>query len=181
MSIVAACGGVSDLAGVPDASLDSSGAPADGGADDGASTKDAAVASDAPSAADAGIDAPAAAADGGTGGLIGCGAEACLAGTQSCCDRGNDAAACTALAGPCNLGWQLFCDDVTDCDGGRICCLEPTLATARCLPTCVTGLPRHQLCGGDAECAQPGQTCQRYTCPGGHTVRACEEPFGCSK
>lgn len=66
---------------------------------------------------------------------------------QSKCTRELDTAACDQ--------GRRECDDTADCSDGQVCCAETsnndTMST-RCMPTCITGVERWQVCKTTAEC-----------------------------
>ena len=95
---------------------------------------------------------------------------------QSKCTRELDTAACDQ--------GRRECDDTADCSDGQVCCAETsnndTMST-RCMPTCITGVERWQVCKTTAEC-DPGIPCTMGICPRQGVIGFCVGaalPRGC--
>jgi hypothetical protein len=82
---------------------------------------------------------------------------------------------------------NITCDEAADCDEGRVCCAEssdpdvpggPRALATRCLPTCITGLPRFQVCRRDDECENG--SCKPFDCGERYReLRFCQRPDDC--
>ncbi len=123
---------------------------------------------------------------GSTPGKVACGGKECdLDAGQGCCDTvTNDAGkqTCGPLAAGsfCSTGAVEECDEKADCTGSKVCCIQ-FLAQgiqATCMPTCITGVERYQVCKTTSEC-ELGGPCQTHTCGAGETVQSCTKPLGC--
>lgn len=154
----------------------------DGGADAGSDGSSGG--GSAPAARDASVEA---AAGSSGSGKVSCGDGECNVATQVCCvvPGGNDrpSGTCQAPNTACS-GVRLTCDEAADCAFGEVCCTEPAdtdgPATA-CRPSCVTGLPRTQVCKTDAECG-PSGACRPFDCRGRFGgLTFCSEPDRCNE
>ena len=175
----AACGG--GTSGVP--------APSDAGASaDAGTTSDSAAGDAGPLDGATPVDAATA---GPNAGRVSCGAVEC---TREGDGRSREICCVTPGAPPkmtctkeldeaaCDQG-ERECDDTADC-GNQVCCAETTddgKMSTRCMATCITGVPRWQLCKSSAEC-EGGVPCTMGICPkqgiAGFCVGA-EIPRGC--
>lgn len=98
-----------------------------------------------------------------TPGRIACGASSCAAPSVCCTDGVN--AECKSDRYDCP-NEVMACDETADCAEG-VCCAEESSVTPKrfstyCRPTCITNLPRVQVCVSTDECA----TCKEYACDG---------------
>jgi hypothetical protein len=96
-----------------------------------------------------------------TPGQIKCGASSC--GTPNVCC--SDTSECKPSADQCPKE-VIACDELADCAQGK-CCAESTEEfrfSTYCRPTCITNLPRVQVCVSDQECGTG--TCKEWSCGG---------------
>jgi hypothetical protein len=154
-----ACGGAT--------SQDPFGSDASAGSDAGAD-----AAGDVAFAVDAPVDAR---IDGQNPRRVSCGAVECSRegdgrGREVCCVTPGTPPQmkCTRELEPsaCDQGTRQ-CDDTADCSGGEVCCAETSddgKMSTRCLPTCITGAERWQVCKTDAEC-EGNIPCTTGICP----------------
>lgn len=96
-------------------------------------------------------------------GKVTCGSSSC-ASPNVCCSDTNE---CKPSADACP-NEVLACDEVADCAQGKCCAEESTTQklhfSTYCRPTCITNLPRVQVCVSDGECASG--TCKDWSCGG---------------
>lgn len=102
-------------------------------------------------------------------GVLSCGAQSC--GTGHCCVTATATTVCSA--DPCADG-EITCDDARQCASGEVCCLARQGGVeTRCMPSCITNLPRTIVCQSDVECPDTGR-CQAIACAGVPTwLRVC--------
>jgi hypothetical protein len=98
-----------------------------------------------------------------TPGQIACGASSCATPNVCCSDTGE----CKPSADACPKE-VVSCDELADCAQGKCCAEESTQTpmhfSTYCRPTCITNLPRVQVCVADEECATG--VCKDYSCGG---------------
>lgn len=154
--VLAACGGaVADVGDPRDEGRDAAASP---GLDGGRPT-------DATPAADA-LVGPIS-----DSGRVSCGARECLpdgsgAGEVCCVEPGKPPSMTCTIAAACEEG-RRACDDTTDCARGNVCCAETDdrdRMSTRCMPSCITGVSRWQVCKTESECPR-GIPCTRGICP----------------
>jgi hypothetical protein len=161
----------------------------DGGGSGGleASVADVATSADVSVPLDAKLDAPGPNTNAVTCGTAECARTGDGRGREVCCVRAGlppgmvctrelDPAACT--------GGRRACDDTADCAGVGVCCAETandgSMHTA-CLPTCITGVERWQVCKDTSECPL-GIPCTMGICPRQGVIGFCVGaalPNGC--
>lgn len=162
-------------------------------------TDDAGVGSDSGTSDSAGIDtgvpmdAPAdTQPDGPNARRVSCGAAEC---TREGDGRGREVCCVTPGAPPqmkctreldlaaCDQG-RRECDDAADCSGADVCCAETSndgKMSTRCMPTCMTGAERWQVCKTSSECPS-SIPCTMGICPQQGVVGFCvgaAVPRGC--
>lgn len=100
-----------------------------------------------------------------TPGSVTCGASSCASPSVCCTDGAT--AECKGSSDECPKE-VIACDELADCAQGRCCAEESTQTPMRfstyCRPSCITNLPRVQVCVADEECASG--SCQVYSCGG---------------
>jgi hypothetical protein len=116
-------------------------------------------------------------------GLIACGNDLCTrtgAVREFCCFTPT-AQTCQpeAAVATCSGSW-LLCDEKVDCETG-VCCMEAEdsgRVRTRCLATCVTGVPRYQVCKTNGECESG--SCKAYDCGSNMPpLKFCQRPLDC--
>ncbi len=85
-----------------------------------------------------------------------------------------DTGTCRASVDDCQ-DEALTCDEAADCALGS-CCAETSTRnqfrfSAYCRPTCITGLPRVEVCSESSEC--PSGSCKEWSC-GGYRMNGVE-------
>jgi hypothetical protein len=179
VGVLIACGGAtSEVVGAAD-----SGTGSDSGTTSGSSG------SSVVPPTDASLDAR---PDGPNTRLVSCGAKDCLRdgdgrSREVCCvtPGAPPQMACTRELDPaaCDQG-RRECDDTADCSGGEVCCAETSnddKMSTRCMPSCITGVERWQVCKTSAECAG-GIPCTMGICPRQGAIGFCVGaalPRGC--
>jgi hypothetical protein len=180
----ASCGGASSSVGAADA------AGGDGSSSSASSSSSSSSSSSGgPDAttADATVDASTSDARGVTCGASECTREGDGKSRQVCCvvPGSPPSASCIPelAPNPCPNGGRRECDDRADCAPDNVCCAEQSnegLAT-RCMPTCVTGVQRWQVCKTSADC-EIGFPCTTNACPKQGPIGFCGAglPSGCN-
>jgi len=118
-------------------------------------------------------------------GLVACGGDSCIrtgaaTAREICCFNANGQTTCQNETLNACTGSRLLCDEKADCENG-ICCAEASSGDriqTRCLPTCVTGAQRYQVCKTDKECESG--SCKAYDCgPDVPPLKFCQRPQDC--
>jgi hypothetical protein len=159
--------------------------------DGGATPADAAPVDAGAEASSSGGAKDATATEGSDPGLIACGTTTCSGGPtpgigQSCCIDDDQKASCvSASSGTCTTH-RIGCDEARDCTGEAVCCAEGAIAggseqyvTTHCMPSCITGNPRIQVCKTDDECENGSCAAYEGCTPDFLHLRFCQRPETC--